>query len=54
MRTQILSQFRDNLNILLMDMEGEDFNADQHAISGLVDLWAKFKSLWRCLAIHHW
>ena len=45
MRTQILSQFRDNLNILLMDMEGEDLMQINTPMTGLVDLWAKSQEL---------
>jgi len=45
MRTNVLNQFRDNLNILLMDMTGEDLMQINTPLTGLVDLWAKSQEL---------
>lgn len=45
MRAQMMGQFRDNLNMLLMDMEGEDLVQINTPMTGLVDLWAKSQEL---------
>ena len=45
LRTQMLNQFRDNLNTLLMDMEGEELVQINTPLTGLVDLWAKSQEL---------
>lgn len=45
LRTQMLNQFRDNLNTLLMDMEGEELVQLNTPLTGLVDLWAKSQEL---------
>lgn len=44
-RAQMLGQFRDNLNMLLMDQEGEELIQLNTPLSGLVDLWAKSQEL---------
>ena len=41
----MMGQFRDNLNMLLMDMEGEDLVQINTPMTGLVDLWAKSQEL---------
>lgn len=45
LRAQMMGQFRDNLNMLLMDMEGEDLVQINTPMTGLVDLWAKSQEL---------
>lgn len=45
LRAQMLNQFRDNLNTLLMDMEGEELVQLNTPLTGLVDLWAKSQEL---------
>lgn len=45
LRTQMLNQFRDNLNTLLMDMEGEELVQINTPLTGLVDLWSKSQEL---------
>lgn len=45
LRAQMMGQFRDNLNMLLMDMEGEDLVQINTPLTGLVDLWAKSQEL---------
>lgn len=45
MRAQMMGQFRDNLNMLLMDMTGEDLVQINTPLTGLVDLWAKSQEL---------
>lgn len=45
MRAQMMGQFRDNLNMLLMDMTGEDLVQINTPMTGLVDLWAKSQEL---------
>ena len=44
-RAQMLGQFRDNLNMLLMDQEGEELVQLNTPLTGLVDLWAKSQEL---------
>lgn len=44
-RAQMLGQFRDNLNMLLMDQEGEELIQINTPLTGLVDLWAKSQEL---------
>lgn len=44
-RAQMLGQFRDNLNMLLMDQEGEELIQINTPLNGLVDLWAKSQEL---------
>lgn len=45
MRTHMLNQFRDNLNTLLMDKDGEELVQINTPLTGLVDLWAKSQEL---------
>ena len=45
MRAQMMGQFRDNLNMLLMDFAGEDLVQINTPMTGLVDLWAKSQEL---------
>lgn len=45
LRAQMMGQFRDNLNMLLMDMTGEDLVQINTPLTGLVDLWAKSQEL---------
>lgn len=45
LRAQMMGQFRDNLNMLLMDMDGEDLVQINTPMTGLVDLWAKSQEL---------
>ena len=45
LRAQMMGQFRDNLNMLLMDMTGEDLVQINTPMTGLVDLWAKSQEL---------
>lgn len=45
LRAQMMGQFRDNLNMLLMDMQGEDLVQINTPLTGLVDLWAKSQEL---------
>ena len=44
-RAQMMGAFRDNLNMLLMDMTGEDLVQINTPMTGLVDLWAKSQEL---------
>ena len=45
LRAQMMGQFRDNLNMLLMDFTNEELVQINTPLTGLVDLWAKSQEL---------